>query len=155
MYKKIGLLCLFWIFNNIFKSSSNPNIFQNKRNIFLRVSEVLRRRNAYFSFQSIFSIQCWIIALRISRALSSRVCSLCSTITLWVKICTNNAIKGGLFVFKAKVLNFFSNTDFSRRRKWTEKKNLQHWYWSLSQLYNKCYHCSYTIFQATVHHNNT
>lgn len=98
MYKKIGLLCLFWIFNNIFKSSSNPNIFQNKRNIFLRVSEVLRRRNAYFSFQSIFSIQCWIIALRISRALSSRVCSLCSTITLWVKICTNNAIKGGLFV---------------------------------------------------------
>ena len=98
MYKKIGLLCLFWIFNNIFKSSSNPNIFQNKRNIFLRVSEVLRRRNAYFSFQSIFSIQCWIIALRISRALSSRVCSLCSTITLWVKICTNNAIKEGLFV---------------------------------------------------------
>ena len=98
MYKKIGLLCLFWIFNNIFKSSLNPNIFQNKRNIFLRVSEVLRRRNAYFSFQSIFSIQCWIIALRISRALSSRVCSLCSTITLWVKICTNNAIKGGLFV---------------------------------------------------------
>ena len=95
MYKKIGLLCLFWIFNSIFKSSSNPNIFQNKRNIFLRVSEVLRRRNAYFSFQSIFSIQCWIIALRISRALSSRVCS---TITLWVKICTNNAIKGGLFV---------------------------------------------------------
>ena len=95
MYKKIGLLCLFWIVNNIFKSSSNPNIFQNKRNIFLRVSEVLRRRNAYFSFQSIFSIQCWIIALRISRALSSRVCS---TITLWVKICTNNAIKGGLFV---------------------------------------------------------
>ena len=95
MYKKIGLLCLFWIFNSIFKSSSNPNIFQNKRNIFLRVSEVLRRRNAYFSFQSIFSIQCWIIALRISRALSSRVCS---TITLWVKICTNKAIKGGLFV---------------------------------------------------------